>query len=263
MKSLRWIIALLCLTACSALSFAQSGPADGQIGVKQSIKSTPITSLTQPITFSPCSGATGDILAECNTFSIIPADQPQEVFGGINETGMAWNSLSITLTGLNGTVDFSVGCLANTFFSISNCPVAIPAATDQSVTITFLQGTGTGIGCINTVTPTDPQNAACVVNSLVTEAGNAINHTNLPYDSYFPPFFPIQTNGPCSQTSPKGAVCGSDDFVIGIGLAGSPFVDPPTGGSLSANTPEPATFVMVGGAMLAMLLLGLRKTRLV
>jgi hypothetical protein len=94
MKSLRWIIALLCLTAYGAASFAQSGPPDGQIGVKQSIKSTPITSLTQPITFSACTtSASADVIAECDAFSTTPSMWPQEVFGGINETGVAWNSL--------------------------------------------------------------------------------------------------------------------------------------------------------------------------
>lgn len=225
MKSLRWIIALLCLTACSALSFAQSGPADGQIGVKQSIKSTPITSLTQPITFSACTtSASADVIAECDAFSTTPSMWPQEVFGGINETGVAWNALSITLNGLNGTVDSSVGCAVSTFFSISNCPVAIPDATDQSVTLSFLQGTGTGIGCINTVT-SDPMNEVCEANSTQTFFNNILHGTNNPYDAFL---FPVQTSGPCFQTIPKGAVCGSDDFVIGIGLNGSPFVDPPS-----------------------------------
>jgi hypothetical protein len=261
MRNVRWIVGLVILAACAAVSFGQTTPPDGQIGVKQSLKSTPITSLTQPIVFSACTTtATADVIAECDAFSTTPADWPQEVFGGINETGKAWNTLSITLTGLDGTKDFSVGCAVSTFFSISNCPVAIPDATNQSVTLTFLQGTGTGIGCINTATPSDPENAACIANSTATAIGNAINGTSLPYDSYI---FPMQTNGPCKQTFPAGAVCGTDDFVIGIGLNGSPFVDPPAGGDLQANSPEPQTFVMVGGAMLAMLLLGLRKTKLV
>jgi hypothetical protein len=264
MSRLRWIVATFGFATFAAASFAQSTPPDGQIGVKQSIHSTPITSLTQAITFSPCSGSVGDILAECNEFSTNPALQPQEVFGGINETGTAWNTFSITLNGLN-SIDSSVGCAVTTFFSQANCvthPVTIPTGTDESVTLTFTQGSGTGIGCINTINPTDPKNNTCMVNSFLNVVNNLTHGTSLPYDLFFRP---VQLNGPCTVPTgfPPGAVCGSDDFVIGIGLAGMHFVDPPTSGSLSANTPEPQTLFLVGGAMLAMLLLGLRKTRLV
>ena len=254
MKSLRWIIALLCLTACSAVSFAQSGPADGQIGVKQSIKSTPITSLSGTLVFSPCAGAMGDVAAECAEFG----GGAQYVFGGINETGVAWNSLNITLSGLTGPD--SVGCAISDVFSVNNCPVAIPSGTNQSATVNFLQGTGTGIGCINTVTPSDPKNATCIANSTVAAFSNTFLGTSLPYDSYI---FPQQSTGPCTQTFPVGAVCGTDDFVIGVGFGTQTFPTFNPDVSYSANTPEPATFVMVAGAMLAMLLLGLRKTRLV
>src|ERR1700675_925747 len=114
MKSLRWIFALFCLAACSAVSFAQSGPPDGQIGVKQSIKSNPITSLSGTLVFSPCTSSDPDVVAECAEFG----GGAQYVFGGINETGVAWNSLNITLSGLTGPD--SVGCAISDVFANNN-----------------------------------------------------------------------------------------------------------------------------------------------
>jgi hypothetical protein len=254
MNRLRWIVALFSFAAFAAVSFAQSTPPDGQIGVKQSIHSTPITSLSGTLLFSPCAGSTGDIALECAEFS----GGAQYVFGGINETGVAWNSLNITLSGLTGPD--SVGCAVSDVFANNNCPVPIPSGTDQSVTVNFSQGTGTGVGCINTVTPSDPKNATCIVNSTLAAASNALLGTSLPYDSFI---FPQQATGPCAQTFPAGAVCGTDDFVIGVGIGTQTFPTFNPLVSFAANTPEPQTLFMVGGAMIAMLLLGLRKTRLV
>ena len=247
-------MALGILAVCSALSLAQSvPPPDGAIGTKGGGKSTPITSLSTPFSFSSCSGATGDVAFDCALFG----GSVQEVFAGINETGQAWNTLSIGLSGLN-PADGTVGCDGGAIFKASNCPITIPLS--GSVVVTFLQAGGTGIGCYNpNLSLTDPTNVACFANSAANGFYDSQHPgANLPY------WNPPQTGG-CSPPSffPPGAVCGSDEFVIGVGVNDLPFTSLPVGGLLIANSPEPQTILLVGGAMLSMLMLGLKKAKLV
>jgi hypothetical protein len=257
MNKLRWVTLLAVLALCCSLSYADSTLPDGNIGGKSGGNSTPITSLSQPFTFSPCAGATGDVAFDCALFGT-GANAPQEIFAGINETGVAWNSLSISLTGLTMT-DGTVGCDGGALFSINNCPITIPAS--GSVVVNFLQGTGTGIGCFNpALSLSDPTNVACFASSTANALNNTNHGTSLPY--WNPPLL-----GGCNPPTffPPGAVCGSDEFVIGVGFGGNTF-NPnniPIGLTLSANSPEPQTILLVGGAMISMLMLGLKKARLV
>jgi hypothetical protein len=257
MKNLRWIAVLGILAFCSAYALADGVPPDGAVGTARGGKSTPITSLNTTFTFVPCAGATGDVAFDCSLFG---PNTPQEIFAGINETGYAWNSLSISLTGLTPT-DISVGCDGGTQFSINNCPITIPDS--GSVVVSFLQGTGTGIGCFNSDLAhplLDAANQACLANSAAIALGNSQNGTSNPY--YNPPL-----TGGCNPPSffPPGVVCGDAEFVIGVGINGLPFNPDflPAGGTLIANSPEPQTILLVGGAMISMLMLGLKKARLV
>lgn len=229
----------LLFALCAVGVFAQT-PGDGAVGVKNGGHSTGITSLGSGLTFSSCTGAAAgsDTAFDCALFG-----GAQEIFGGINDTGYAWNTLTISLTGYNPTSDPSVGCSGGSDFS--NCSIAVNGST---LTVTFTQGTGTGVSCNIYVNN-------CVANS----ASAALNDLNggplLPYDS-FPPF--------CSL---PGAVCGSDEFVVGIGFGGDVFNTPlSANGALGANgatpppiVPEPQTLAMVGAAVLGMLALALKK----
>jgi hypothetical protein len=267
MKNLRWIAVLGILAFCSAYALADGVPPDGAVGTARGGKSTPITSLNTTFTFSPCAGATGDVAFDCALFG----GGAQEVFAGINETGFAWNSLSIGLTGLTPT-DLTVGCNGGAnndssppIFGSTNCPITIPDS--GSVVVTFLQGpNGTGIGCYNAALPTNaPTNVACVANSIIAFGKNKIFGTSDPYDTLGLINPSLPTGCPVPPFYPPGAVCGSSEFVIGVGIDSLPFNPEflPAGGTLIANSPEPQTILLVGGAMISMLMLGLKKARLV
>jgi len=250
MKSLRWLAILAVLMLCTSASFADSAsPNDGKVGVVAGTKSTPITSLAQALTFSPCAGATGDVASECAAFT---AGEPQEVFGGLNETGYAINELTVILTGYSLSSDPSLGCDGGTVFS--SCTITPGAG--NTLDVQFFQGTGTGIGCFGAG---NPDNVACAINSA-TAIKNNLNPENpvLPWDNPFG----------CSSFVP-GSVCGSDDFVIGVGIDGLPFNTPlaeyavlgVNGTPVSA--PEPPTLVLFGvGSLLAMLIFGIKVRRL-
>jgi hypothetical protein len=249
MKVMTWAGVLSLLLLCGGSSFAQVVPDDGAVGTRTGHHSDPVTSLTQNLMFSLCKGSTGVVAAEC---ALVPG--AQEVFGGLNETGQAWNSLSIELAGLNPNTDHTVGCDGGTLFTLNNCPITISGST---VTVTFLQGSGTGIGCFGVG---NPDNGACLVNSVSAFANN-LNKSNpvLPWDNLFG----------CSSPVP-GSVCGSDDFLIFVGIDGKLFNTIPSQDfTLIANspeiasTPEPSTLVLFGSAVLGMLLLGIKKGRLV
>jgi hypothetical protein len=249
MKSLRRIAVLIIILAFhGALSFADVVPPDGNIGTKSGGRSTPITSLTQALTFSPCAGATGDVAFDCALFG-----GAQQIFAGVNETGIPLDSIRIGFSGYSQTLDPTVNCDGGTIFQ--NCFTSVSGST---LTVNFLQGNGTGIGCYDTSNQIDPSlNVTCFLNSEAAISSNRIHGTDLPYS-----ILPIQSAGPCEPPEgfPPGAVCGSDEFVIGIGYGGNTFNQPLSlDASFTANAPEPPTLVLFGSAMLAMLLFGIKK----
>jgi len=246
MKSLRWLATLAVLLLCSAASFADSTPPDGKVGMVGGSDPTAITMPQQSFTFTPCS----EDPADCALF---PASDGtiQAVFAAINETGYAWNHAELILNFASATTsaDDFLSCDGAGLFSITlgGCNQYIPVGT-TSLTLLFVQGTGSGISCTDgNYTPTNPNllnDLSCLNNS---NAGQATGST--PYEYY--------TDGPCPPGINPGAVCGPSSFAIGV----SSWTDVPTGGTLI--TPEPSTFQLLGvGAMLVMLFVGLRKARL-
>ena len=237
------IIALL-LGCCGVYASSQTPP-DGNVGIKNGGHSESITTLATPLTFSSCAGAAAgsDTALDCALFG-----GAQEIFAGIDDTGYAWNTLTIDLTGYNPTTDPVVTCDGGSDFQ--NCSIAVIGTT---LAITFTQGDGTGVSC-------DIYTNNCVTNSVNAALNDLNGNPLLPYDS-FPPF--------CNL---PGAVCGSDEFVIGIGYGSTNGVSNAFNTPLSANgslgadgvpappiTPEPQTLVLVGGAMIGMLVLAIKK----
>jgi hypothetical protein len=247
MKSVARFAAVLSLLVFSAMLGYAQDPPDGSVGLTNGHRSTPITSTDQTFTFTSCTG--GNAPAECALFGA----GVQEIFAGINESGVAFSSLSIVLdfpTPINASLDPSINCFGGSIFSINNCPIALTNGA-TSVTVSFAQGTGSGIGCYDSTGAA--YDTACLLNSIATQQSNLQNGTSNPYDN------PVDGNCPPSQV--PGEVCGSNDFVIGIGFgAGDQFTDIPTGGELIAN-PEPATIVLFGVALLTMLIFGLKKVQ--
>ena len=236
----RWAVVLTLSLLFASVSHAQTAlPPDGASSAKSGGKSTPIYSLTTPLTFSPCAGATGDVLFDCNLFP----GGAQEIFAGVNDSSQPWNRLSVTLGGYNSKTDPVVTCSGGTIFS--SC---VPIISGSTVTFSFTQGTGTGIEC-NTSGKNGQSCEAYSYNALVYDFENP-GSTPLPYDWKTCP-------GPV-----PGAVCGPDEFVIAIGNNGTQadfFITPLSSvGTLVANTPEPGTFGLVGVAGF-FLLLSLRK----
>lgn len=242
MKTLRWAPILLLLSCLSVGSFAQTPP-DGNIGTKGGGKSTAVTSLAAPLPFSSCAGAASgsDLAFDCALFG-----GAQAVFAGINETGYAWNSLAISLAGYNPSTDPSVNCSGGTIFL--KCSVNPVGST---LTVDFSQDGGTGVSCDLLVNNCVGNSAAAAINDL-----NPKNPV-LPYDWF--------------NCTPTGSVCGADEFVVAVGYGGNIFVTPLSlSASLGADgalppaiTPEPNTFFLMGGALLAMLILGIKKGRLI
>jgi hypothetical protein len=246
-KFYRAVAIALLFASCAVCAYAQSQ--DGNVGIKNGGHSTGITSLASGLTFSNCSEAvTGsDLALDCALFGTGGA---QSVFAGINETGEAWNTLTLSLTGYNPATDplSSLACSGGSDFQ--NCSIAVSGST---ITITFTQGDGSGVSC-------DVYVNNCLSNSVSAAANDLNGGPLLPYDS-FPPFCTL-----------PGAVCGSDEFVVGIGYGSTNGVSNAFNTPLSLNSslgadgaapppivPEPQTLAMVGAAVLGMLALALKK----
>jgi len=258
MRSAKWIFATGLILMCAAFAHADDiNPPDGIIGVKGGSGSTQITSLSFPLTFVSCAGATGSTLADCDLFGSGP-DAPQEVFAGINDTGMAWDALSIELTLPTWTAGNVLTCDGGSFFSINNCAAIsselVVGNTPQTVTINFMQGSGNGIGCydtINTNVAAIKGNAGCFLSSVKNY--NFGSPTGL-YDNPF--------GAPCGNTLDE--VCGGSDFVLGLGYGGAAQAFPslPVGdgaGANGASIPEPSSLLLLFAGLAAVL--GLRFLR--
>ena len=248
MKTLRWLAIIAASLLCSAASFADGLPPDGNVGIKSGSNSTPITSTVQNFTFTSCTGSGAP--AECGLFG----SGVQAIFAGINESGVAFSSLAVILNfPTTITTDLSITCDAAGIFQFNNC-ASLTTVGKDSLTVQFLQGNGSGIGCYDTTGAA--YDTTCLTNSIAAQQYNILHPgAALPYDN------PV--DGSCPPGQVAGEVCGSNDFVIGIGYGqGNQWNDIPTGGTLLAN-PEPPTFLLVGGAVLSMLAFGLKKARLI
>ncbi len=255
MKHLRWVSIIAVMLLWVAAASAQTPP-DGSANLKGGGKSTAITGQGQGFSFSTCAGAMDPtVIADCAA----AGNNPQAVFGGINETGTSWNILEVVLNLVPNPLDTFVGCNGGGLFTAygGGCNEAITPG-ETSVTLIFYQGTGTGIGCENQSDPTQAAtNQYCSNNSINTLQNNYANGTHNPYTN---------PNDIGDATCPQlalGEVCGANEFLITLGGTDSQgnstnWNSAPTGGSIYYN-PEPPTFFLVGGAMLAMLFVAIRK----
>jgi len=269
MNKLRWVTIFAVLALCCTLSYADSTLPDGNIGGKSGGKSTTITSLNSTFNFQACPPGpqpyTGsnltDLQIDCNLFG-----GAQAVFGGINGTSLPWNSLAVNFEGYNPNADPNVNCFGGTLFQ--NCVLSQSDCTGagalESCTLTaqFTQGNANGIQCV-------PFNGSgCAINSTL----NYLYDLAHPGASrpYLWPAGGSSASPTCAGPVP-GAVCGSSEFVIGVGFGTDGNGNLVNGfndlldldASASANAPEPQTILLVGGAMISMLMLGLKKARLV
>lgn len=236
-RTLRWLAASALTLCCSVMCLGQVP--DGGVKVSGGGKSLDITSLSSAQMFSSCTeNPSADTVFDCNLFG-----GAQEIFAGINETGVAWNSLSLVLAGYNSTADPTVNCDTNAAFA--DCSVAVSGS---NLIVDFSQGNGTGVGCVFGVNSCGENSLAAFINDL-----NPKNPL-LPYNNPFGCILP-------------GSVCGSPEFVIGVGPDDQAFnvaLSPNFGLGANGTTPptplpEPSTWVLLAGAALALLVLGTRK----
>jgi len=223
MRSAKLIFAACFLLLCAGLAHADNiTPPDGDLGVLGGSNSTQITSLSFGITFLPCSDPS--VSADC---ALIASENggvaPQELFGGVNDTGVAWNTLAVALTVPTwNTGTESLSCSGGTFFSINNCSSLglVTSNNPQTVLVDFTQGTGTGIGCYD-----DEYTNSIAINADIGCFFNSIeNYPNAPYDN------PLVS----SCTAPE--VCGASNFVIALGYG--PDSQFPTGGPNGNSLPD-------------------------
>lgn len=260
MKTLRTFALIFCVAASAAASYADGLPPDGPVGVQKGSKSQQITSTQYSFSFQSCAGATGDVAADCAA----AGPGTQEIFAGINDSGVAWNQLTVTLN-LNqnpSNPDLSIGCDVSTVFAaVGGACGTVLSSTQTSVTVIFSQGaTGTGIGCYNSDTTIAPNQA--YYNQLCSNNATSVLQNNI-LKGRVDPYTGVNDYLNGATTCPGqslGEVCGSNDFIIAIGDATTQWNSLPTGGTLIAN-PEPTTFLLGGGAALGMILLGLLRRR--
>lgn len=286
----RCVTVLTLLASCAALSYAQ---ADGGIGGHAPARSYAATSTNFTVPGASCAGATpgSDVALDCAEFG--PPGAVQEVFAFYNQTGVAFNSLTVNLQFTAANYGAPVGCpesfIAPTFTS-ANCEtpgtVTVPSSgpTPGLVTLTFTQGlNGIGISCYDPNPASGPDapiagaNQACLNNSANNFATDlsTLGKAQLPYIDNLNPTN-TQTAGPCTipPNNPNGVplndylpwlVCGQNSWVLGIGVSdmngnGGSFVgdSPVISAEVFAN-PEPPTLLLVGAAMIAMSLFFMKK----
>jgi hypothetical protein len=248
---MRWLLLTLMIVALSAV--AQAQVPDGGISLKGSLNSQAITSLSGPLTFTPCPGVPPDTetITDCAAFGA----STQAIFAGQNETSKAWNVLDLVFLGYDPATDPVLNCFGNGVFA--NCTIVpgadcTPTSTSCSLDVDFSQGSGTGVGCTVGINGCALGSAAAILNNL--NPHNPI----MPYDWFCPPLY----SGTPIPPPVAGAVCGSPHFTVGIG--GSDMLNFNTPLSLTASyvadpTPEPQTLLLVGIAILGMAFLASKK----
>jgi hypothetical protein len=140
---MRWVLLTLVFAALGAMTKAQVP--DGGIGIRLSLNSQAIHSLSGTFTFVPCPGAPGsETRTDCNLFGT----STQAIFAGQNETSKVWHTLDLVFLGYDPAADPTLNCFGNTLFS--NCTIS-PGSDcaahpmNCSLNVDFSQGTGTGI----------------------------------------------------------------------------------------------------------------------
>ena len=258
MRFAKWVFAAVLVLSCSGIARADTlNPPDGIVGVKGGSGSTQITTLEFPLTFLPCQGASGSVLADCNLFGTGPT-APQEIFAGINDTGTPWDSLDVELTLPTWTGGNVLNCDGGTFFTVNNCAQLsselVGSTTPQTVTIDFSQGGGNGIGCFDNIN----SNSIAIHGNVECAANSFVNYNfGSPTGLYDNPFA-----SSCGNTPDE--VCGGSDFVIALGYGGSTTTFPtlPIGdvaAATGATIPEPSSLLQLLTGLAA--LLGLRFLR--
>jgi PEP-CTERM motif len=225
---MRWVLLTLVFACLGAMTQAQVP--DGGIGIKHSLNSQLITSLSGPLTFIDCPGTTTEIMNDCALFGT----KTQAVFAGQNGTSTAWNTLDLVLLGYDPVTDHTLGCFGNTLFKTctitpgSDCTLT---STSCSLNVDFLQGTGTGIGCT-------PGFNGCPSGDGDGDEGEG-------------------------DESSCGADAACAHFTVGIGGTDALNFNTRlslTGGSFAADpTPEPQTLLLVGIAILGMAFFASKK----
>jgi hypothetical protein len=248
---MRWLLIVLMCAFLGAM--AQAQVPDGGISIKGSLNSQAITSLSGPLTFSPCAGAIDpETVTDCAAFGT----STQAIFAGQNETSKAWNALDLVFMGYDPATDPILNCFGNGVFgncSIAPGPDCTATSTSCSLDVDFTQGAGTGVGCTPFVN-------GCIMGSAAAIANN-LNPANpiLPYDWFCAPLSPFTLPTPA-----PGAVCGSPHFTVGIGGSETLNFNTPLNlvATYAADTPEPQTLLLVGIAILGMVFLSSKKKAL-
>jgi PEP-CTERM motif len=225
---MRWVLLTLMFACLGAMTQAQVP--DGGIGIKNSLNSQLITSLTGPLTFIDCPGTTTEIKNDCKLFGT----ETQAVFAGQNGTSKAFSTLDLVLLGYDPATDPTLNCFGNGVFSICTITPGSDCAshpTNCSLDVNFSQGTGTGIGC----TPG--------LNGCPSGDGDG-------------------DEGEGDDESSCGAHDACAHFAVGLGGSATLNFNTPlklTGGSFAADTPEPQTLLLVGIAILGMAFFASKK----
>ncbi len=241
-RSVRILLVGALIFLCAGLVLADSVPTDPSAGAGGGGLSTEIFFPAFTFNLELCGRLTSP--PEC-TSPPGPFTNPQAVFAGDNDSGVPWDSLTLTLNFPALASEQILSCFGGTLFSSSDCPKNLPA---ESNSVTFKlfgvgPGMGTGIGCFDPKDndPNDPNgdfqaNLNCILNTPNLSDNFSDECLENGDDD----------EEDCAPTAPS-------HFVIAVGFnnPGTTTRNPwppgsiPTGGSGAANVPEPGTMALV------------------